>query len=192
MPGVRLHATDPLYWSGDGATVTFVVETPAPFVLWKPTGRDRSKEPCRTCSTFDAYGMPAQVVTHARKAVHLRFDSRGDTIVAPEIYMQLLAVPGLMGPGLPLEMVEEVKDPPPLFVGAVDKGKERILALPLNGNAPAEKITPAETKYDGEKRIWKPFVPVMDAERERLDRIETKKKAQKRRIFPLKGPQPNG
>jgi hypothetical protein len=183
MGGVRLHATNPLYWSGDGTTVTFVVETPLEFKLFKPGGRDRSKEPCRTCSTFDAYGLPAQVVTHARKAVHLRFDSRGDTIVAPDIYTQLLGVPGLIGPGLALEMVEEIKDPPPLFVGAVDKAKERILALPLNGHAPADKITPEQTKYQGEQRIWKPYVPVMDRERERLDRIETKKLRERRRIF---------
>lgn len=183
MPGVRLHATDPLYWSGDGATVTFVVETPQPFILRKPEGRDRGKEPCRTCSTFDAYDRPVNVVSHQRKAVHLRFDDRGDTIVAHDIYMTLLGVPGLIGPGLALELVGEIKNPPELIIGAVDKMKERIIALPLNGQGPASKIQPSQNKYQGEQRIWKPYVPIMDAERERLDRIETKKTAERRRIF---------
>jgi hypothetical protein len=183
MAGIRLHATNPLYWSGEGSTVTFVVETPLEMKLFKPGGRDRSKEPCRTCSTFDAFGNPQQAVTHPNKAVHLRFDARGDAIVAHDIYMTLLGVPGLIGPGLALEMVEEIKDPPPLFVGAVDKSKERIISLPLNGQAPATKYSPSQTKYQGEARIWKPYVPVMDRERERLDRIETAKTAEKRTIF---------
>lgn len=192
MPGVRLHATNPIYWSGEGATINLVVETPEPIVVVQKftpsgapstTGRDRSQAPCQACSEFDAYGRPTKIVTHARKAQHLRFDSRGDTIVAPEVYAKLLTVPGLIGPGMAIELVGEVKDPPPLKIGAVDKAKERIIALPLNGDAPASKIQPAQSKYEGEKRILAPFVPVMDAERERLDRIETKKRSEKRKLF---------
>lgn len=173
MSGIRLHATDPLLRAGEGATTTFVVELPLEFKLFKPGGRDRANAPCNACGT-----------PHRRKAIHLRLDGNGDVIVAPDIYLSLLGVVGLVGPQGSLTVVNEVKDPPPLVIGAVDKAKERIVGLPLNtAETPAATITPASTKYENEQRIWKPYVPVMDAERERLDRIETKKKREKRRLF---------
>ena len=178
MPGIRLHATNPLLRAGEGATTTFVVELPLEFRLTKPGGRDRGSMPCQTCGT-----------PHRRKAVHLRLDSNGDVIVAPDIYTSLLGVPGLLGapgstPAPQLEVHNAVKDPPPLKIGAVDKAKERIVQQPLNQDkTPAQAITPASTKYENEQRIWRPFVPIMDAERERLDRKETKARREKRRLF---------
>jgi hypothetical protein len=176
MAGIRLHAKDPLLRAGEGSTTTFVVELPLEFKLWKPGGRDRALAPCMTCGT-----------PHRRKALHLRLDGNGDVIVAPDIYVSLLGS-GVVGQvGSPLEVVNEVAEPPPLSIGAVDRDKERIVALPLNTDqTPETKVVPGSTKYEGEQRLWKPWVPIVDAAKERIDRIETKKTAERRRIFDMR------
>ena len=170
MPGVRLH--HPTLRAAEGATLTYVVELPLDYATGnKPGARDRGNEPCPTCS--DPWGMTKKVVTHRRKALHLWIDAKGDVIVAPAIFEQLKTVPTMAG----LVLVEEVKTPPPLRIGAVNRDKARIVT------ATSEHIAPSKHKYDAEKTMWAPLVPAMDEIRERLDRKETAKKAEKRTIF---------
>lgn len=167
MSGIRLR--HPTLRSGQDSTVTYVVELPQVYPV---------PYECMTCS------RPNQPYVHNNKAIHLRLDSEGCVIVAVDIFAALQTA--FLGG---MELVNEVQSPPALKVGAVDKAKERIIEMPLNvAQTPPAKLTPEANKYQAEARIWKPFVPVMDGIREKFDRIETKKVAEKRRIFtPTKG-----
>lgn len=159
MSGIRLH--HPTLRAGEGTTLTYVVELPLEWEAITPT-RNRSQENCPTC------GVP-----HARKALHLHLDANGDVIVAVPIYTQLLKVPTMAG----LELVHEVKEPPPLSIGAVHRDKNRIV------QATSEHIVPEQTKWQARDKIQAPFVPVLDELNTKLDVVATKKKREKRRIF---------
>jgi hypothetical protein len=51
-------------------------------------------------------------VPHAFKTVHLNLDNDGDVIVSKEAWAELKELPGL-----PFEVANEVKKPPPLIIG---------------------------------------------------------------------------
>lgn len=170
MSGVRLHHAT--YRAAEGATLTYVVELPQKY--------HRGYYDCPSCGK-----------QHSHKAIHLRLDGQGDTIVSQQVYKQLatktdgqLSVLDLAG----LQVMNEVKEPPPLIIGAVAKDKERIVEAPLNPQAKAEdKITPGRTKYESRDRMEEVLKPVKEAKLEAKDRAETKKRAEKRRIFTPKG-----
>lgn len=100
-------------------------------------------------------------------------------IVAPDVYLSLKAIPTMAG----LELVNEVKEPPPLFLGAVHQDKSRIVEVPLDGQSIAPKIVPERTKYEGRDRLHRPFEGVILEALERDDRKQTKKRREKRRLF---------
>lgn len=128
MPGIRLH--HPQYRAAEGTTINYVVETPQEYPV--------------------PYNCPACGVQHDRKAIHLRLDSNGDVIVSQQVYEALLTVPTMAG----LVLENEVSNPPDLFIGAVDRDKERIISAPLNAAAKAaDKINPASTKYENRDRM---------------------------------------
>lgn len=86
MPGVQIH-------HADVRDATFVFEIPdwpypVPFL-------------CSTCNT-----------THLHKAVHLRFDSMGDCVVAEETWDRI--APYLAGE---VSVGKKVSDPEPLVLG---------------------------------------------------------------------------
>jgi len=128
------------------------------------------------------YPQPTDCVTcgktHLRKAIHLRLDHNGDVIVALPIYEALKEV--FMGG---LELANEVKAPPPLLIGAVDKDKERIVEAPLNGMKALDKINPAQTKYDGRARLEKPWIPLLDQLNLQLDQEKAASLREKRKLF---------
>lgn len=167
MAGVRLH--HPTLRAGEGTTLTYVVELPQPYsALPKPGARYRSDTPCPTCGK-----------AHANKAIHLRLDANGDVIVAPDVYFALQTA--FLGG---LELMNQVADPPALFLGAVHKDKERIVEVPLNrDNAAAPIISPERTKYEGRDRLEAPFLPLVEAALLADDKKRTKKLREKRRLF---------
>jgi hypothetical protein len=127
MAGVRLH--HPTLRAGEGTTLTYVVELPLPMM---------TQRLCPVCGKV-----------HGNKAIHLRLDGNGDVIVSTEVFAALLTV--FLGG---LEVANEIDKPPPLFLGAVHKDKERIVEAPLNrDNTAAALITPARTKYENRDRL---------------------------------------
>ena len=145
--------------SAEGSTFTFVVELPQVYPQPKM---------CPACSKV-----------HANKAIHLRLDANGDVIVSPEVYGKLLGV-HLAG----FELANEVKDPPPLFLGAVAKDKERIVEIPLNAQV-QEQIAPGRTQYESRDLIQAPYAPIIEARQDKQERKVWKRKRQKQRIYPL-------
>ena len=166
MSGIRLH--HPSFRAAEGTTLTYVVELPLSFTVTKEGGRDRSAEPCPRCAK-----------PHRNKSLHLDIDANGDVIVAPAIYAQLQTVPTMAG----LEMVNEVKSPPPLFIGAVPKDKSRIVEAPLSGLPAADLITPASNRYENRDRLLAPYQPVVEKLQDEFDRKQTKKQREKRKLF---------
>jgi hypothetical protein len=167
LAGIRLH--HPTLRAGEGTTLTYVVELPQPYAdNGKPGARLRSETPCPTC------GKP-----HANKAVHLRLDANGDVIVSPAVYLALQSA--FLGG---LELVNDVADPPELFLGAVHQDKQRIVEVPLNrDNGHAPLIVPERTKYEGRDRLEAPFRPLVEAALLADDKKQTKLLRLKRRLF---------
>lgn len=166
MSGVRLH--HPTFRAAEGTTLTYVVELPLTFTVTKVGGRDRGATPCPRCDK-----------PHRNKSIHLDIDAQGDVIVAPAIYETLQTIPTMAG----LELVNEVKNPPPLLIGAVPKDKARIVEAPLSGLPAADIIMPATNRYENRDRMLKPYVPVIEAQEEHLDRKKTAKLREKRKLF---------
>ena len=160
MSGIRLR--HPTLRAGEGTTLTYVVELPLEWEAVTPT-RNRANEPCPTCAK-----------PHRRKAIHLHLDSGGYVIVAVPIYEQLKTIPTMAG----LELANEVPEPPPMSIGAVDRDKARIVEASAQ-----DFIVPGQTKYQARDKIQAPFVPLLDELNTKLDKVATKKKAEKRRIF---------
>lgn len=155
MAGVRLH--HPTF-----ASCTLVVELPTPY----PRPHD-----CASCGR-----------AHERKAIHLRLDSAGDVIVAPEVLEKGRAQFTIAG----FEIANAVSVPPPLFLGAVEQPKFETVEVKLNGNG-QRFYRPGSNRYENRDRIYKPFQPIVDRELERRDRIATAETAKRRTIVPLTG-----
>lgn len=138
MPGIRLH--HPTLRAGEGTTLTYVVELPQPML---------TQRTCQAC-----------LKVHANKAIHLRLDAEGDVIVSPEVYVALQSA--FLGG---MEVVNEVPNPPPMFLGAVEKDKERIVEMPLNRDtASAPLITPSRSKYENRDRLLKGLAALLKKE----------------------------
>jgi hypothetical protein len=149
MASVRLH--HPRL-----ASCTYVVELPQSM----PEAHSRE---CFTCKQV-----------HARKALHLRLDDRGDVFVAEGILALLRTVPTMGG----LE-VHDGRNAPPQFVGALELPTQHII-LPHG-----EKYVPGFNKYEAGERMQRPFQPLADAMAEWKDRNETAKRAEKATTFIL-------
>jgi hypothetical protein len=167
VSGVRLH--HPTLRAGEGTTLTYVVELPQPYSTTpKPGARLRGEILCPTCGK-----------THANKAVHLRLDAHGDVIVSPAVFLALQSA--FLGG---LEVANKVEDPPPLFIGAVAKDKERIVEMPLNRDETgAPIITPSRTKYQSRDLMEAPFEPIKEKVLLRNEKILHQQVVGKRRLF---------
>lgn len=159
MGGVRLR--HPVFTSA-----TFVVELPNPY----PQPYD-----CNSCS--DLTVTPPKIVTHDRKALHLRLDAEGTVIVSPSVYEALRAV-AFAG----METVNDVAEPPPLILGAVEQPKYETIEHKLGGDN-SRFYLPGRTKYEARDRLHAPFQPLVEQKLEEEDRKKTKKLSLKRRLF---------
>lgn len=157
MSGIRLH--HPVFRAAEGSTLTYVVELPQPY----PVPYD-----CPECQT-----------PHAHKAIHLRLDGNGDVIVSQQVYLALQAVPLMAG----LEVMNEVENPPPLFIGAVQKDAARIVSLPLGQVVTENGIRPEVSKYEGRDKLWKPYQPLIDEAQDKAEREAHRKKRNTSRTF---------
>jgi DNA-directed RNA polymerase subunit L len=162
MPGVRLrHDT---LRAGFDTTLTFVVELPKPYPQPKT---------CNNCGKF-----------HDNKAIHFDIDTEGYTIlntVSWEKWKDHLQLAGF-------QVVNEVKNPPNLRIGAVDKDRSRIVRRQVNGQIDgAISIQPEMNQYQSRDKIWKPFTPIFEKALEEDDRKQMAKKREKRTIYKLNG-----
>ena len=122
------------------------------------------------------YQCPSCRTTHTHKAIHLRLDEHGDVFVAQGIY-ELLQTVGLAG----MEFANVVENAPPQFVGAV----EQLRRETYTSNGHKRFWVPGRTKYESRDLMRKPFIPILDAVAEKVDRKATAEKAKKRRLFIL-------
>ena len=121
-----------------------------------------------------AYECPACLTTHTHKAIHLRLDEHGDVFVHPGIY-ELLKTVGLAG----MEFANEVIDGPGQVIGAVELVKRET----INANGHKRFWVPGRTKYESRDVMHRPFIPVLEAIQEKVDRAITAARAEKRSIF---------
>ena len=123
---------------------------------------------CNACS------RPNAPLVHQYKTIHLRLDAAGDVFVAPGIAELLKKVPTMAG----LSVVPG-RNAPPQTVGAVDQ-KESLIVL-----AGREFYVPTSTKHDAIDRMRRPFQPIVEAIREKKDRVATAAKAERSSTFIL-------
>lgn len=128
------------------------------------------------------YHCPTCQREHTRKALHLRLDNGGTTMVSQTTAPETLSVLRLAG----LEPENTVDTPPATHIGAVAQPRLEIVTLSL-GQASREHYVPERTQYESRDNIIRPFQPVIDAAAEQVDRRETAEKAKKRTIFSLGG-----
>ena len=134
----------------------------------------------------EPYDCPSCKMTHLYKSIHLRLDANGDVLVNKGVYQTLLQV-NLAG----MQMMNEVREPPPLYVGAVEQPKYETQTAPLNGQNQRFYL-PGSTKYESQDRMQKPFKPLLEKIAEVIDRKETAAKAEKRSIHVLNGRRKHG
>jgi hypothetical protein len=85
-----------------------------------------------------------------------------------------------------LQVANQVKNAPTLYIGAVDDPTIQVVEMNLNGHHNADPFyVPGRTRYESEAVIRKPLQPVIDAKAEQEDREATAEKAKKRRLFIL-------
>lgn len=103
-----------------------------------------------------AYVCPSCGKTHERKAVHLRLDARGDVIVAHPVYEALRTV-FLAG----MEVTNEIAEPPPLILGAIEQPKYETIEHNLNGQDQRFYL-PGRTKYASRDRVRKALAAALN------------------------------
>jgi len=140
MAGIRLHHPNPVF-----RNITYVVESGEPM---------ERRRICPTCR-----------VDHRVKAIHLHLDAQGDVIVSKEVYEKLLLLQ-LAG----LEVANEVENPPPLRVGAVESPTTEI----VSGNGHRFYV-PGKTKYESGEIAQKAYQPLIDQLTDMMDKRETAK-----------------
>ena len=115
------------------------------------------------------YQCPSCGKQHDRKAIHLNLDSEGDVIVSTEIYEKLKTA-FMAG----LELANEIDNPPPLEVGAVDMPTKLIIEVPLNADQKsADFYVPGQTKYQGRDKVEAGFKRLLTrADAKKLKRKE--------------------
>ncbi len=128
MSGVRLH--HPML-----ASCTLVIETELEYPV--------------------AYDCPSCGKSHERKAIHLRLDSAGDVIVAPQILAELKKLPVMAG----LEVANEVAKPPPLLIGAVERPQTEVIEQLLNADASQSFRRPGLTRHESAAHMGKLLAP---------------------------------
>lgn len=134
MAGIRLH--HPTIMAPVGAVVTYVVELEKEWANRRP-------RLCKSCDRF-----------HDRKAVHLKLDSNGDTIVSAAVLEQLRTV-YLAG----FEVANEIENPPTQYVGAVEQPKLLVVENRLNADqTPEPAYRPPITKYESEAKVHRGLI----------------------------------
>lgn len=156
---VRLH--HPQFRSSADSRLTYAVE-----LADKPMPAGHSRA-CNACS------QPERPVVHSFKTIHLRLDENGDTFVSPDILALLRTVPTMAG----LEVVPGTQAAPPQNIGAVEQPKQEII-LPTGGH-----YVPGRSKEDATVRMRKPYQPLVEAIREKLDREATAARMERSSTF---------
>jgi hypothetical protein len=129
MAGIRLH--HPTLVAPAGGLLTYVVELE---LEWA----SRRSRFCKMCSRV-----------HDRKAIHLKVDANGDTIVSAAVLERLRTV-YLAG----FEIVNDIAKPPTQYIGAVDQPTLLVVENKLNRDqTPEPAYVPPITKYESRDRL---------------------------------------
>ena len=144
------------------ASCNYVVELPKALMA--------GSKVCPTCS------QPNKPVAHAQKALHLRLDANGDCFVSPQMWAAHSFQLGLAG----LTAEGKVTNAPGLLVGAVELPQQETITP--NGD---RHWVPERTKYESEKTVQAPFIPLLTKIAEDYDKERTAKLAEKRSVFIL-------
>ena len=140
------------------AGLTYVVETTARF----PTPKA-----CPRCKRYHTY-----------KSLHIGLGSDGTAIISPEAWEVLKTIPTNAG----LSYVNEVPNPPPLNIGAVETPKTETVQQTLDGFNPFFWV-PGISKQVSEAKMLKPFQPFIDKALEHTSKLEWAKTRLRKRLF---------
>lgn len=135
-------------------------------LLFQPMPSDARA--CFACS------QPDKPLVHKYKTLHLRLDSNGDVFVAPGILKLLKKVPTMAG-----FQIVDGRNAPPQKIGAIE--------LPPTNTIFAERqfYIPGRSLAKSVDAMRKPFQPMVESIREKIDRAATKEKMKKSSTFIL-------
>lgn len=138
--GIRLH--HPVLRAPANGVLTYVVELEKEWAARRP-------RLCLHCSERQQDGTVIRRVEHDRKAVHLKIDSNGDTVVSTDVLEKLRSV-FMAG----FEVANEIVNPPTQYIGAIDQPQLLVVENRLNADQNPEPVyRPALTQYQSRDRL---------------------------------------